>query len=132
MATSEQTALALKKLGDALSTLAEQAAEPESRMARDSLLLRYVDSFEMCWQCMHQIVCERGATETPRVAFAVLEVAFKLGWLGDAGLWKRMRDARNGVSHSYDEALAVQLAAFVRQLALPELTRVFDVLKAKA
>lgn len=132
MAMSDKTAEALRKFEEALRTLEEQAQEPESRMARDSLLLRYVYTFEMCWQCMHQLQLARGADDTPRVAFAVLALAFKLGWIPDAGLWKQLREARNGVSHSYDEDMAVRLAAAVRTLALPEFQRLRLLLREQA
>lgn len=79
MALSDGAQLGLRNLADALQTLTEQAQEPESRMARDSLLLRFVYTFEMCWQAMHHILRERGDEETPKVAFAVLKTAFRLG-----------------------------------------------------
>lgn len=118
---SDRTLLELRKFADALTALQEAAGEIEDRKGRDSLLLRYVFTFEMAWQSMRQVLQDRGDTETPRVAFATLETAFKVGFIRDAGLWKAMREARNGVVHAYDEEEAIKLAAFVRQRALPEL-----------
>ena len=132
MTPSDQTQLQLDKFAKALETLREAAAESETRMARDSLLLRFVFTFEMAWQAMRLALRDRGDDETPRVAFAVLETAFKVRMVTDADLWTQLRDARNGVSHAYDEAMAIRLAALVRALAIPEFGRLLEALKADA
>ena len=82
-AYSDRTKLELRKFADALAALEEAALENETRMARDSLLLRYVFTFEMAWQAMRQVLLDRGDTETPRVAFSTLDTAFKVGIVRD-------------------------------------------------
>jgi nucleotidyltransferase substrate binding protein (TIGR01987 family) len=118
---SDRTRLELRKFSDALTSLEEVALDDETRKTRDSLLLRYVYTFEMAWQSMRLVLEDRGDTETPRVAFATLETAFKVGMIRDPALWKDLREARNGVVHAYDEGKAIALAALVRQQALPAL-----------
>jgi nucleotidyltransferase substrate binding protein (TIGR01987 family) len=120
---SDRTQLELRKFTDAVATLKEAAAEDESRQARDSLLLRYVYTFEMAWQTMRLVLDDRGDTETPRVAFATLETAFQVGMIHDPALWKRLREARNAVVHAYDEDKAIALAAIVRSDGLPTFER---------
>jgi nucleotidyltransferase substrate binding protein (TIGR01987 family) len=127
---SDRTRLELRKFAEALASLKEAAEEDESRKARDSLLLRYVYSFEMAWQSMRLVLEDRGDTETPRVAFATLETAFKVGMIEDPALWKRLREARNGVVHAYDEDRAIALAALVRDEGLPTLDRLLAELLA--
>lgn len=129
MAPSDQTALQLGKFAKALATLKEAAAENEDRKGRDSLLLRYVFSFEMAWQSVRAVARDLGDDGTPRVAFMALETGFKLGYVQDPALWKRLRDARNGVSHAYDESMAISLAAVVRYDAIPEFERLLVVLQ---
>jgi hypothetical protein len=65
---SDQTQLQLRKFADALATLKDTAADDEDRKTRDSLLLRYVYTFEMAWQSMRAVSQDRGDDETPRVA----------------------------------------------------------------
>lgn len=127
---SDRTKLELRKFADAVATLAESAGEDESRMARDSLLLRYVFTFEMAWQSMRQVLSDRGDTETPRVAFTTLETAFKIGLIRDPALWDELRKARNAVVHAYDETEAIALAALVRQKGLPTLRALLADLQA--
>ena len=118
---SDRTKLELRKFADAVTTLEEAAGEDESRMARDSLLLRYVFTFEAAWQAMRQVLADRGDDETARVAFSTLETAFKVGLIHDPSLWDELRKARNAVVHAYDEEEAIALAALVRQKGLPTL-----------
>ena len=73
---SDQTQLQLRKFADALATLQDTADDDEDRKTRDSLLLRYVYTFEMAWQSMRAVLRDRGDDETPRVAFAALEMDF--------------------------------------------------------
>jgi nucleotidyltransferase substrate binding protein (TIGR01987 family) len=127
---SDRTLLELRKFDDALATLEESAAENETRQARDSLLLRYVYTFEMAWQAMRLVLADKGDMETPRVAFSTLETAFATNMIGDAALWKEIREARNAVVHAYDEDEAIALAAFVRSRALPELKKLAAELRA--
>ncbi len=123
---SDRTLLELRKFSDALAALKEAAALEEDKIVRDSLLLRYVFTFEMAWQSMRQAMSDLGDRETPRLAFATLETAFKLAWITDPALWKDLRDARNSVVHAYDEAHAIALSAFVRSTAIPALDTLHD------
>jgi nucleotidyltransferase substrate binding protein (TIGR01987 family) len=129
MRFSDQTQLQLEKFEKALLSLEEAAAEDEDRKGRDSLLLRFVFTFEMAWQAIRAVLRDRGDDETPRVAFAALATGFKMGYITDQDLWKRLRDARNGVSHAYDEAMAIDLSAAVRVDAVPEFRRLLAGLK---
>lgn len=129
---SEQTELQLRKFDQALCTLKETAGDDEDRKTRDSLLLRYVYTFEMAWQSIRAVLQDRGDDETPRLAFAALQTGFKVGYITDTALWKRMREARNGVSHAYDESMAIALAAMVRHDAIAEFERLLNALKTPA
>ena len=132
MAASPQTAHQLDKLGQALATLKETAAETETRMVRDSLLLRFVYTFEMAWQAIRAVLRDRGDDETPRVAFEALATGFKVGLINDADVWKRLREGRNAVTHAYDEQRAIALAAMVRQDAIAEFDRLLSHLRTVA
>lgn len=131
MLFSDQTALQLQKFERAVLSLEEAAAEDADRKGRDSLLLRFVFTFEMVWQSIRAVLRDRGDDETPRVAFAALATGFKVGYISDKALWKRLRDARNRVSHAYDEPMAIDLAGTVRADALPEFRRLLTLLKSE-
>ncbi len=130
MTPSPQTTLQLDKLAQALATLKETAQESETRTVRDSLLLRFVYTFEMAWQAMRLVLRDRGDDETPRVAYEALAMGFKTGLITDAALWKRLREGRNGVSHAYNEQMAIALSAMVRRDAIPEFERLLARLRS--
>ena len=130
MTTTPQTLLQLEKFDQALTTLKETAQESESRTVRDSLLLRFVYTFEMAWQAMRAVLRDRGDDETPRVAFEAIAMGFKTRLIVDADLWKRLREGRNGVSHAYDEQMAIGLSAMVRADAIPEFDRLLAHLRS--
>ncbi len=128
---SDQTQLQLGNFAAALDTLKETAEDDEDRKTRDSLLLRYVYTFEMAWQCILAALQDRGDDETPRLAFAALETGFKVGYITDSTPWKSLREGRNGVSHAYDESMAITLAAMVRIDAIPEFERLLKRLQGE-
>jgi nucleotidyltransferase substrate binding protein (TIGR01987 family) len=51
-------------------------------------------------------------------AFSVLPRAFQAGLIADAQVWDQVRTYRNLTSHTYDEAKAIEVAAFVRATAV--------------
>ena len=44
-----------------------------------------------------------------------MQQAFRAGWLGDETAWLQMLRDRNETSHTYNEILAIEVVAFVRQ-----------------
>lgn len=129
MGLSDRSTLALAKFERALAALREVMDANETAMARDALLLRYVFTFEMAWQAMNAILRDLGE-DPPRVASEVLKTAFVARLIEDPDLWRALREARNEVSHAYDEKRAIAIAALVRATALPAFDRLADVLRA--
>ena len=132
MAFSQSTKLQLDKFTQALATLKETAQDSEDRKTRDSLLLRVGYAFETAGEAVRAVQEDKEDLETRRVAFSALETAFKMRYITDESLWDRLRKGRNGVSHAYDEDMAIGLAAMVRLDAIPEFERVLAHLQAQA
>jgi nucleotidyltransferase substrate binding protein (TIGR01987 family) len=97
----------------ALARLQEALAEPESSFVRDSIVKRFEITFEMAWKTMFRFLVDKGERVAPK-AWDVLPVAFESLLIDDPALWDRMRQYRNDTSHEYNEAKAVEIAAFVR------------------
>lgn len=106
----------------ALVRLQEALAEPESSFVRDSIVKRFEMAFEMAWKTMFRFLVDKGERIAPK-AWDVLPVAFESLLIEDAALWDRMRQYRNDTSHEYNEAKAVEIAAFVRAQGAAELER---------
>ncbi|MGH2403954.1 MAG: HI0074 family nucleotidyltransferase substrate-binding subunit [bacterium] len=128
MTTDDRFALELSKFEKSMGMLREALPEDESPKSRDSLLLRFMFTFETAWKSMRFKLSERGM-EVEDYSAGVLRSAFQARLVTDADTWEQMRKYRNGVAHAYDEALAIEIAAFVRTRAVPALEALLARLK---
>lgn len=117
MAQQERFELALRHFDKALSRLREVLAEPETAIVRDALIQRFEFIFEAAWKAVYRWLRARG-NDVDEEAASVLPEAFARRLIVDAKGWGDMRRFRNKTSHTYDESLAIEVAAFVRRDAL--------------
>ncbi|MHB1198718.1 MAG: nucleotidyltransferase substrate binding protein [Polaromonas sp.] len=109
--------LQLEQFKKALTAFDAAVAEDTGDVkSRNSILLSYVFTFEMAVKSLRLALAVRGLN-TPDYAAAVLKAAFRAQLLLNAGIWEQLKDYRNNVSHAYDEKMAVDIAAFVREKA---------------
>ena len=68
--------------------------------------------FEQSWKMMKEILqnhgYEEGATRSPKI---ILKTAYKAGMIKDEELWLRALQARNNVTHSYNQKIALGIVA---------------------
>lgn len=119
----DQYAKALRALEDAITT------DDGEKKSRDSILLSYVFTFEMAVKSLKTVLGELGM-DVPNYASAILKGAFQARLIEDATAWEQLRDQRNYVSHAYDESKAIDIAAYVRQHALPHFRRLLEALQS--
>ena len=110
----------------ALAKLHEVLEVDESDIVRDALIKRFEFTFEMGWRSLFRFLARQGE-RVAQQAWAVLPLAFQSQLIDDAEAWERIRKYRNMTSHTYDEARAVEVAAFVRSTAI----HAFDALRDK-
>lgn len=123
---------ALGHFEKALTRLNEVLAEPiETSFIRDSIILRSKFTFEAGWKAMYRWLRARG-NDIDEEAAAVIPEAFALRLVVDEKGWGDLRRFRNKTSHTYDETLAIQVAAFVRQEAVVLFTVLLATLKERA
>jgi nucleotidyltransferase substrate binding protein (TIGR01987 family) len=122
--------LALGQFDKALSRLREVVALPESEVVRDALIQRFEFTFEAGWRAAYRWLRAQGA-DVPEEAFAVLPRAFVNRLLANEGEWNEMRKKRNLTSHTYNQALAVEVAGFVRAAGLRCFEDLLATLKAR-
>ncbi len=111
-----QGAKALRAFGEAVAT------DEGDKKSRDSLLLSFIFTFEMAVKCLKAALAERGMS-VPDYAVAVLRAGFQAELIDDPAGWDALREHRNNVSHAYDEAKAIVIAAHVRQRAEPLISK---------
>jgi len=125
--TQDRFALSLAQFERALARLKEALDRPEDDVVRDAIIQRFEFTFEMAWKAMYRLLRSRGA-DISESAFEVIPAAFSQGLIKDAAGWGELRRYRNLTSHTYDEKVAIAVAAFVRAEAVglfDELTAAF-------
>lgn len=121
-AALERYALQRDNFDRALARLGDVLTRSEDDVVRDSVIQRFEFTFEMAWKTLFRYLLLKGEKVGAK-AWDVLPVAFEAGLLDDAEAWDRMRDYRNDTSHEYNEAKAMEVAAYVRQTGFPAMQR---------
>ena len=114
MSAEQRFALALDHFGRALGRLHDVLAQPETEYIRDAVIQRFEFTFETAWKAMYRWLRLRGV-DLDEDAFSSIPEAFKRRLITDERRWADMRKYRNLTSHTYNEPLAIEVAAFVRQ-----------------
>ena len=82
--------------------------EPYDNVVLTGLVGLYEITFEQSWKMMKEILqnhgYEEGATGSPKI---IVKTAYKAGMIKDEELWLRALQARNNVTHSYNQKIAL-------------------------
>lgn len=113
----ERFELAREQYRKALARLHTALAENETEIVRDAVIQRFEFTYELGWKCMfYWLRSEK--EKVPEMPRPVIQAAFKAQMITDADTWERLKDCRDETSHTYNENKAVEVAAFVRGVAI--------------
>ena len=113
--------LDLRPMENAISRLEEgltaHSADPDVTIVRDGLVQRFEFTWEITHKMLRRFLAESGPSEDeiaqmsfPDVIRTANERGLLLGnWLS----WKRFREMRGKTSHTYDEAVALEVVASI-------------------
>ena len=86
--------------------------EPYDNVVLTGLVGLYEITFEQSWKMMKEILqnhgYEEGATGSPKI---ILKTAYKAGMIKDEELWLRALQARNNLTHSYNQKIALGIVS---------------------
>ena len=86
--------------------------EPYDNVVLTGLVGLYEITFEQSWKMMKEILqnhgYEEGATGSPKI---IVKTAYKAGMIKDEELWLRALQARNNVTHSYNQKIALGIVS---------------------
>ena len=86
--------------------------EPYDNVVLTGLVGLYEITFEQSWKMMKEILqnhgYEEGSTGSPKI---ILKTAYKAGMIKDEELWLRALQARNNVTHSYNQKIALGIVS---------------------
>ena len=129
--SQERFELALEQFARALARLHDVLAQPENEYMRDALIQRFEFTFESAWKAMYRWLRARGV-DLDEDAYSAIPEAFKRRLITDEFRWGQMRKYRNLTSHTYNEPVAIEVAAFVRSDAAPVLDALLLALRERA
>ena len=124
--STERFELARDQFRQALARLHEALAENETELVRDALIQRFEFTYELGWKCMFYWLRSQ-KEQVPEMVRPVIQAAFRTEIIADADLWEKIKDCRDETSHTYNEKKAIEVAAFVRDVA----AGAFDALLAR-
>jgi len=112
----ERFELARDQFRQALARLHGALAENETEIVRDALIQRFEFTYELGWKCMFYWLRSQ-KEQVPEMVRPVIQAAFRAEIIADADLWGQIKDCRDETSHTYNEKKAIEVAAFVREVA---------------
>jgi nucleotidyltransferase substrate binding protein (TIGR01987 family) len=101
----------------ALARLEQVLLRPEDDVVRDAMIQRFEFTFETAWKALYRLLRARG-NDIDEEAYQVIPAAFARRLITDQAGWGDMRKYRNLTSHTYDEKVAIEVAAFIRSQAV--------------
>ena len=119
MSHGDRFEIARTQYNRALDRLHEVVALDESDIIRDSLIQRFEFTYELAWKCMFYWLRAEGE-QVLEMQKSIIAAAFRCELIGNPQVWEEIKKQRDQTSHTYNEAKAVAVSAFVRSVALPE------------
>jgi len=119
MSHGDRFEIARTQYNRALDRLHEVVALDESDIIRDSLIQRFEFTYELAWKCMFYWLRAEGE-QVLEMQKPIIAAAFRCELIGNPQVWEEIKKQRDQTSHTYNEAKAVAVSAFVRSVALPE------------
>lgn len=99
----------------------------------EGVLLHFSLTFELAWKALKEVMNSHKISEantgSPR---EILKVAYKVGFIHDESSWLLMADARNVLSHVYDEDNAREYFHLLHNKFIPELQQLLETLEMKS
>jgi len=103
----------LEQLTRAYKRLEESLEFPVSEpLVLDAVIQRFEFTFELAWKTLKISLEDEGLLcHSPK---SCLKEAFKMGWIDDEESWIGLLKARNMTSHVYDEGMATDIYATIK------------------
>jgi nucleotidyltransferase substrate binding protein (TIGR01987 family) len=108
--------LILMPLAKAIATLRRAvAAAPRNEFVRDAIIQRFEYTYELCWKFMMRHLRTDTLFAEPLTRRDLFRAAAQARLIDDPSAWFEFHEARNLVSHTYNEATAQQVVAIAER-----------------
>ena len=117
------------QFGIAIERLKKALIQPENEFIRDSVIQRFEFTYELAWNAMKHYLATKDIDV--RNAKDTLKEALAQGIITDGDGWGELHRYRNLTSHTYDEALAIEIHHHVKTTAIKLFEAAQHMLKEK-
>lgn len=107
---------ALTQIQEAVELMKERQL---SRLEKQGLIQAFEYTHELAWKTLKDFLENRGNTDIYGSRDATKE-AFRLGLIDNGEVWMQMIKSRNLTSHTYDENIADDIIALIKDLYFEE------------
>ena len=102
---------ALKRLSEVVQVM---DVRPLNDFEADGLIQRFEFTFELAWKLIKSYAEYQGIDKEIMGSRDAVRWAFENGLIGDSDVWMEMIKRRNDTSHTYDEEIAKEVVASVK------------------
>lgn len=107
--SSHKYQLSLTQFSQAVIRLEEALVQSkDNTLLVDAVIKRFEFSFELCWKTLKK-KCEAEGLHSVASPKAVLKQAYAMQWIDDEAQWLQMLTDRNLSTHTYHQALALEI-----------------------
>jgi len=110
----------LESYKKALSLLVKQSGRVDFDDENIAATLHFYETaFELSWKLLKDYLEYQGIiAKSPR---EVIKMAFQMGYIRDGEIWLEMLDARNNITHIYEESMARKFFIQVKEVYISHL-----------
>jgi len=101
----------------------ERAPDALSPLEKEGVVQRFEYTFELAWKTLKDYLEEGGLVISPVTPRQVIKEAFAAKVLPDGGVWIKMLDNRNLLSHTYDFSVFEQAVRAISEYYLPAMAK---------
>ena len=102
--------------------------KPEQKVSQMALIKSFELAFELSWKTLQSLFKSQGYREvnSPK---SIIKEAFNKDVIKDGQLWINMLDARNRLSHVYDESMFKEIIKQISKEYLQEIEKLYQKLE---
>ncbi len=114
-------------------TLLKEALEQKalSSLEKEGVIQRFEYTLELAWKTLKDYLEAEGVVLSESTPRAVLRQGFEAGILKQGEVWQKALDARNLMSHTYNQEDFETVIADLRQSFLSAFTQLFEFFRSK-
>lgn len=107
---------------------AMEQERPLTQLEKEGVIQRFEYTMELAWKTMKDYLESEGMVLEPVTPRTVIRKAFEAGVIREGDAWQKALDARNSMSHTYNQAVFERVIADIRSSYLAAFDELYEFL----